>query len=131
MDDCQCNGLCRNGFTLGMLQKLQAEWSLKNFGEQPPHRPLLGATEELGELCHAHLKMEQGIRGNEDHEANIKDAVADVIIYLSDYCTKMGINLHDSVFDTWAEVSKRDWKADPEKGGTQHAPTNGGAAHVG
>ena len=32
--------------------------------------------EEVGELAHAYLKMEQGIRGNADeHTANMKDAV--------------------------------------------------------
>lgn len=38
-------------------------WTDKNFPDDHPHQPLLGIAEEVGELCHAHLKMEQGIRG--------------------------------------------------------------------
>src|SRR5688572_17945800 len=51
-------------------QKEVVAWGKRNFGEQPAHRFLLGMLEELGELSHAHLKQEQGIRGtNEEHEA--------------------------------------------------------------
>lgn len=69
--------------------------------------------EELGELCHAHLKREQGIRTSEDHRAKQIDAVADVIIYLCDYCALEGIDMETAVLSTWETVSKRDWKADP------------------
>ena len=97
-------------FTLHRLQREVGEWSRRNFGDQPIHRPLLGAFEEVGELAHAHLKEEQGIRSEEDHVANGKDAVADVVIYLADYCARRGWSLGDIVESTWRDVvSKRDW----------------------
>ena len=103
------------------LQQLQlevAQWSFEQFGGKhgSGYRPLLGAVEELGELAHAHLKQEQGIRTNEDHQANKIDAVADTIIYLADYCSQQGIDLGQAVRVTWSEVRQRDWKADKEKG---------------
>lgn len=51
---------------------------------------LLGALEETGELSHAVLKWQQGIRGTpEQHLAGIKDAIADICIYLADYVTRV------------------------------------------
>ena len=47
---------------------------------------LLGICEEAGELCHAQLKKEQGIRGTiEQHDAAMKDAVGDIMIYAINY----------------------------------------------
>lgn len=107
-------------FTFLELQAAQAKWAQDNFGSpasRSPHQPLLGALEELGELAHAHLKSEQGIRGDvmKHHLAKI-DAVADVIIYLADYCTLNGIDLALAVVKTWRQVESRDWKANPEDG---------------
>ncbi len=101
------------------LQKEQAKWSQRNFGEQPAYRPLLGVGEEVGELNHAHLKMEQGIRGSRaEHIAAAKDAVGDIVIYLADYCTRMGFDLEACVSLAWDEVKERDWKMNPQ--GVQH-----------
>lgn len=98
------------------LQTLQNEigpWALHNFGEQASYRPLLGVAEEVGELCHAHLKDEQGIRTTEDHSEKKVDAVADIMIYLAHYCHLEGINLEQAISETWEIVKKRDWKKDP------------------
>ncbi len=66
--------------SLRQMQKEQDEWSKRNFDNKKPYQPILGAAEEVGELAHAYLKMEQGIRGNTDeHTANMKDAVADSV----------------------------------------------------
>lgn len=72
-----------------------AEWARENFGEQDPDEPLLGIIEELGELAHAHLKGIQGIRHtpNEIREMKI-DAVADCVIYLLNYCGRVGYRPH-------------------------------------
>ena len=71
----------------------------------------------MGELAHAHLKDLQGIRGTHDeHMDNAKDAVADTIIFLSDYCTAMGFDLQDVMEKTWAMVKQRDWRSDPQNG---------------
>lgn len=103
--------------TLRQLQDEQRPWVQHNFGDRPSWMPLLGVMEELGELAHAHLKKAQGIRTNEDHDAQAADAVADIVIFLADYCSAVGIDLESVVRDTWAEVRKRDWKANPKKGG--------------
>jgi NTP pyrophosphatase (non-canonical NTP hydrolase) len=102
------------------LQTEVDEWATRNFGAHETrgtHQPLLGAVEELGELSHAHLKWEQGIRGTpEELAAKAKDAVADVIIFLTDYCNLRGFDLQDIVSDTWDQVLERDWKKNPQTG---------------
>jgi NTP pyrophosphatase (non-canonical NTP hydrolase) len=94
------------------LRKLQSdvkEWSTKNFPDAKPHQPLLGAAEEIGELCHAHLKMEQNIRTNQNHKEDAEDAIADCIIYLADYCWRNGYDLQTAINKVWPKVQQRDW----------------------
>lgn len=96
-----------------MIREIQSEqkvWQKKNFGDSPSHHPLLGISEEVGELCHAHLKQEQGIRNGEDHNHEIKDALADIFIFCCSYANVRGIDLQDVIEETWAQVKKRDWK---------------------
>lgn len=101
---------CEINFSvLKKIQKEQVEWAKSNFGDKPSWMPLLGAMEELGELSHAHLKNEQKIRMNEPHFENKKDAVADIIIYLCDYCTSQNIDIQSVLQDTWDNVKKRNW----------------------
>lgn len=101
---------------LGALQVDVASWAIRNFPDAQPHQPLLGVMEEGGELCHAHLKMEQRIRGNEDLKAKQIDAVGDIVIFLAHYCTLNSIDLSSAVSDTWAKVKQRDWKRNPNQG---------------
>lgn len=100
---------------LDKYQKKVNDWSLKNFG--PHHgngyRNLLGMMEELGELCHAHLKQEEGIRINEDHEHNKRDAIGDIIVFLLNYCDSQGYQLSEILDEVWNEIKDRDWKNDP------------------
>jgi NTP pyrophosphatase (non-canonical NTP hydrolase) len=94
------------------LQQLQEEvqkWSTRNFPNAKPYQPLLGATEEIGELCHSHLKLEQGIRTDQNHREKAEDAIADIVIYLADYCWRNGYNLQDAIDKTWLKVKQRDW----------------------
>jgi NTP pyrophosphatase (non-canonical NTP hydrolase) len=59
----------------------------------------------------------QGIRGTtEEHAAEMKDAVADLIIFACDYATSMGWDLEVILADTWSEVKQRDFKAYPKNG---------------
>lgn len=102
--------------TLRRLQSQMKRWQGHNFPDRPSYQPLLGAVEELGELAHAHIKSEQGIRTGEDHESAKMDAVADVVIFLADYCNAEGIDFQDALDCTWEMVSKRDWQAYPENG---------------
>ena len=97
---------------MGKLYDLQleaTEWADRNFPGAKPYQPLLGAVEELGELAHSHLKMEQGIRVGENHLLKKKDAVGDIIIYLLHYCSLNKINIEEALYDTWHDVKKRDW----------------------
>lgn len=104
--------LSTEDLSLRQLQDESFRWTLKNFGHLPmmAHHPLLGAVEEIGELAHAHLKLEQGIRGSkEELIEKSKDAVGDTIIYLADYCNRCGFDLQDIVTTTWRQVEARDW----------------------
>lgn len=106
--------------TFSGLQSLVSEWSNHNFPNNKPHMPLLGVSEEVGELCHAHLKMEQGIRGNlDEHKAAKADAVGDTIIYLADYCNRNDLSLELCVRAAWNEVKDRDWIKFPKNGKTE------------
>lgn len=96
---------------LTILQKEVAEWGAKNFPDQPTYIPLLGLVEETGELSHAHIKGEQGIRHTTaEIYAMKKDAVADIMIYLVHYCEGECIMLDEAVEETWAKVKQRDWQ---------------------
>lgn len=68
------------------------EWSIRNFGDQPPENPLLGVLEEIGELSHAYLKSLQGIRGTpEEHLDALRDGVGDAVVFLADFCIRAGL----------------------------------------
>jgi NTP pyrophosphatase (non-canonical NTP hydrolase) len=104
--------------TLTDLQNEVEAWNDKNFPARKLYMSLLGVSEEVGELCHAHLKLEQGIRGNPfDLRAQAFDAIGDIVIFLAAYCADNGYSLHDCIWSTWDTVSKRDWVADPANGG--------------
>lgn len=107
-----------------MLEDLQDGvhlWTTKNFG--PPAsrnklHPVLGVAEEAGELCHAALKMDQGIRGTtEEHLEKMKDALGDIVIYMADVCNTYGFRLSDCIEETWEKVERRNWADDPKGGG--------------
>ena len=91
-------------------------WLRHNFPNATPDHQLKGVMEELGELCHADLKADQGIRGytKEKAEAEIKDAVGDIVIFLCNYCTTKRIDFSECVNMAFDEVMKRDWKKNPE-----------------
>ncbi len=101
-------------FRLCYFQSEVGQWSRDNFGDQPSTNPLLGITEEVGELSHAHLKGLQGIRHTPEEIGEMKvDAVADILVYLADYTEREGIDLEGAVMVTWKKVRERNWKANP------------------
>jgi len=102
---------------LNELQRHVKQWTDYNFPDSKPHHPLLGIGEEAGELMHAHLKAEQGIRGDvAKHKAQAEDAIGDLLIYLADYCNRMGYDLEQCLTETWSRVRQRDWKKNTETG---------------
>lgn len=104
--------------SLRQLQAEQKSWVCRNFPNRESYYPLLGLQEEVGELAHAHLKALQGIRGTqEEHHAAKIDAVADILIFLSDYCTANDIDLQEALNKEWPIVMTRDWRNDPINGG--------------
>src|SRR6187399_2240071 len=71
------------------LELIQAVggWADKNFGDR--RGADWGMIEEVGEAAHAVLKAQQKIRGFENEIIFMKhfeDAMADIIIYLCDWC---------------------------------------------
>ena len=80
--------------TIDCIQQEQYDWQLINFGHQRSHRALLGMIEELGELSHARLKMEQKIRGtNSQHIESQKDSIGDFTIYTMGFCSATELSL--------------------------------------
>jgi NTP pyrophosphatase (non-canonical NTP hydrolase) len=111
--------------TFKQLQEEVAEWSTKNFPDTKflptgDLQPLLGVQEEVGELSRARLKGIQKIRGtaSEWRDAEV-DAVADILVYLADYCGRRDIDMQQAIESVWAKVvKKRNWVANPESGVT-------------
>jgi len=106
-----------DNLTLEEFERLHGEWVQRNFPNAESWEPLLGACEELGELCHAHLKGRQSIRHTAEEIFKMKkDAVGDTLIYLSHYCRMSGFTLKDCLMLAWDEIKDRDWKKDPMNG---------------
>lgn len=104
----------RGAFRLCRFQSEVGQWSRDNFGAQPSTNPLLGITEEVGELSHAHLKGLQGIRHTPEEVRSMKvDAIADILVYMADYCEREGIDLEGAVIVTWKKVRERNWTQNP------------------
>lgn len=105
----------KEAHTFSQIQSLASSWSYKNFGNHygSGYRNLLGIAEEVGELCHAQLKGEQGIRHTPEEILKMKkDAVGDIIIFLCNYCDSQKLNLHDCVNVAWNVIKDRSWQSD-------------------
>lgn len=89
------------------------DWSVRNFGDSPQTLVTLGLAEEVGELCRAVLKREQGIRGTrEEWDAEVRKEIGDCVIKLLDISAYEGLSLVQAFTDRWEAISKRDWVAD-------------------
>jgi NTP pyrophosphatase (non-canonical NTP hydrolase) len=78
-----------------------------------------GMVEEMGELAHHLLKERQGIRSDGvDHEAEIEDACADLIIFMLGIAHHRGFVLDEVLNEVWASVKQRDWVKYPHDGRT-------------
>jgi NTP pyrophosphatase (non-canonical NTP hydrolase) len=97
------------------VQTQVAKWVKANFGpELPEWHPILGVMEELGELCHSFLKQGQGIHLEEDHREKMADAVADIVIFLADFCQREGFLFQELMEIVLPKVLKRNWVAHRE-----------------
>jgi NTP pyrophosphatase (non-canonical NTP hydrolase) len=103
--------------TLDQLQIEVHEWAIENFGDVTSDNSFFGMVEELGELSRAILKQRQGIKGTyEEHEADKRDAIGDILIFMADFCTRQNISIQECLEEAWSKVKLRDWKNDPKKG---------------
>lgn len=99
------------------LQVRLVRWVHQNFGGCNIVHQTLGVCEEAGELAHAVLKHEQGIRGltsQDAYRAEAGDAVADAVIYLMQVCTALRLDFGTLVTATAENVMRRDWKRNPK-----------------
>ena len=75
--------------SFGVLTSEVGKWSVEQFGkDELPLERLSGASEEVGELSEAFW------RGN---EAEIKDSIGDIIIYLADYVYREGLDVEGHI----------------------------------
>ena len=98
------------------LQFRLAEWQSRSFVNRltnqsaPAWQLALGVAEEAGELAHAILKHEQGIRGMQEEDRFFEaagDAVADCVIFCIQLCTSLGLDFSTLLHLTAEEVMKR------------------------
>lgn len=100
---------------LSIVQRELVPWQEHNFPNRPAWQPLVGMQEELGELAHAFLKKSQNIRLTENHNENLIDSLADLLVYACDFANACGIDLSDALDRTWAKVRQRDWQKHREQ----------------
>lgn len=98
-------------FDIQELEYKIIKWNKKNFGGHysTGYRNLLGVMEEVGELAHAHLKKEQNIRMEENHDEKKKDAIGDIVIFLINYADSQGLTLSECIHYSWEQIKNRDW----------------------
>lgn len=82
-------------FNFKQLQEEQIPWVKHNFGKRPSWMPLSGIVEEYGE----YLEAQQ----TSDKDGQI-DALADIVIFLSDYCTARSWDLQ-AFWDARSDIS--------------------------
>src|SRR5215471_1458732 len=90
---------------LSVIQHERDYWVAHNFPHDRIEDSFMGMVEEMGELAHHLLKSRQGIRGGDvDHEAEIRDACADLVIFTMGIASHKGFDLGRVVDETWDQV---------------------------
>jgi NTP pyrophosphatase (non-canonical NTP hydrolase) len=101
---------------LPSVRELQREvgiWANLNFPTDDSTISVLGLVEEVGEVCRAILKREQGIRGTEEEwTEKIREEMGDVFIKLCHVAELEGVDLQSIIESRWSEVSQRNWLED-------------------
>lgn len=105
--------------TLREVQNEARTWRARNFPDHTIDQQFMGMAEEMGEMAHALLKHEQGIREIDDEAVVdlVADAWADWVIFSMGILDKLGIDANDALITTWVRVKHRDWVGDPHRGG--------------
>jgi hypothetical protein len=71
----------------------------------------------IGQLCHAHLKLDEGIRGRpEQHLRDADMCLRGLMRYLVVVAVQHDLSLPDVVESVWLKVRQRDWQAYPGTG---------------
>lgn len=99
---------------LSDIQSRLAIWQNNNFPTKDKPRLLLqctlGVAEESGELCHAVLKRDQGIRGTHaENTDKMRDAIGDIAIFAMQICSAEGFDFEQVIIDTAEQVLNRKW----------------------
>jgi hypothetical protein len=71
----------------------------------------------LGKVAHAHLKQAQGIRVEENHDAEGRQGMIHFLVHLRMFAVQEKIDLVDETYRVWQKVKLRDWKKDPAHAG--------------
>ena len=83
-------------FSLKQLQDENREWVAKNFAkDRPGWHPLLGMFEEIGELSEASFNL--STTEEEGSCASVRDAAADIVVYMADFANMHDFNLEEIV----------------------------------
>lgn len=69
---------------INQIQREMIGWQNRNFPGRPTWQPLVGLVEEVGEL---------GLAIKQRDEKEIVDAIGDIMIYMTDLCNGMGVDL--------------------------------------
>lgn len=102
---------------LSQIQHERDVWVAHNFPDDTIEDSFKGMVEEMGELAHHLLKRGQGIRGGGvDHDAEIRDACADLVIFMLGIASHEKFDLMHTIEDTWMMVRDRDWVKYPTNG---------------
>lgn len=116
---------------LSKMQVMLYRWETTNLSSTlpPAATHALGIAEEIGELsetmlglsanagriAHLVLKNAQGIRGIDTETLRIKsaDAIADALIFATQYCTSMRLDIGTLYRLTASKVMRRRWLENP------------------
>jgi hypothetical protein len=73
----------------------------------------------VGKLCHAILKVDQGIRGDEDHKLAAWGAIGQIVYFLASFADDYGWDFTTIVRVTVSKVLGRDWVKNKKNGNEQ------------
>lgn len=95
---------------LSAMQKERGRLGIAKGLKGSLHSQALGAAEEVGELCHAHLKYEEGMIDRETYVKKASDAVGDTIVMLLGYCHLNGLEIEECIRGSWDVFVHRDFQ---------------------